>query len=62
MEMSGVRDVPEELGLTPFELNGFSLYPRLGANHGDKYALAGTGIPNPERENYLQLLDERLLP
>ncbi len=62
MEMSGVRDVPEELGLTPFELNGFSLYPRLGSNHGDKYALAGTGIPNPERENYLQLLDDRLLP
>jgi hypothetical protein len=62
LEMSGVRDVPEELGLNPLDINGFSLYPRLGANHGDRYALAGTGIPNPERENYLQLLDDRLIP
>lgn len=62
LEMSGVRDIPNDLGLIPFELNGFSLYPRLGANHGDRYFMAGTGIPTPERENYLQLLDERLTP
>lgn len=62
MEMSGIRDIPESVGLAPFDLEEFSLYPRLGSNHGDRYAMAGTGIPAPERENYLQFLDSHLLP
>lgn len=61
LEMSGVRERPNEIGLEPFELNGFSMYPRTGANHGDRNALAGTGIPLPERESYLHFLDRRLL-
>jgi hypothetical protein len=62
LEMSGARAIPNDVGLTPFDLNGFSMFPRLGAYHGDRYAMAGTGIPLSERESYLRFLDQRLLP
>lgn len=61
LEMSGARAIPRDIGLAPFDLNDFGMFPRLGAYHGDRYAMAGTGIPSSERESYLRFLDQQLL-
>lgn len=37
-------------------------YPRMGANHGDRFMPGGTGIPAPDRIDYLAVLDDAFGP
>lgn len=58
--MSGLEIDEGVLGLKPLIGKSISLYPRFGTVHGDKWAPGGTGVPHPEREEYLVFLDEQL--
>lgn len=58
--MSGLEFDEATLGLTPLLGESICLYPRFGTVHGDQWAPGGTGVPHPEREEYLTFLDEHL--
>ncbi|MBV6410676.1 MAG: hypothetical protein GAKPKEKM_01498 [Rhodocyclaceae bacterium] len=58
--MSGLEVDEATLGLKPLSCESVGLYPRFGTIHGDQWAPGGTGLPHPEREEYLTFLDEHL--
>ncbi|WP_083833917.1 RNaseH domain-containing protein [Azospira oryzae] len=58
--MSGLEFDEATLGLTPLLGGSVGLYPRFGTVHGDQWAPGGTGVPHPEREEYLAFLDKHL--